>query len=155
MIRSFFAAHSTGIVVTTTQTDRKNFVELDLGHPCFSFPEIADFDEDFRIVVDMTLIETETATVPDSKKKPVPRRGHRAANIEKLIHELEQHLLTARDHVWETGNLLPRPSMQELGRMAGLGKHDVTRCMKDSDAAKLRYLWKVANDIKMVQDWKG
>jgi hypothetical protein len=103
----------------------------------------------------MTSIETEVEPIVIGRKKPTPRRGNRAVNIEKLSQELFQHLIAARDHVWITGDLLPRPSLQDLGKMAGLEKHDVTRCMKDRDAIKLRYLWKVADDIKLVQDWKG
>jgi len=85
---------------------------------------------------------------------PVPRHGNRTANIERLTRELYQHLSAARDCVWETGELLPRPSLQKLGEMAGLAKHVVTRCMQDPDADKLRYCWNLANDIKGVQEWK-
>ncbi len=154
-VKGFFAAYPTAVLLAAMTPTKQSLADLLPNHLCFSLEAITALDDSFQVHVDMTSIETEIVPVPDVKKKPAPRRGHRAANIEKLIHELEQHILTARDHVWETGNLLPRPSMQELGKLAGIEKHDVTRCMKDDDAVKLRYLWKVANDIKMVQDWKG
>ncbi len=154
-VKSFFMQYPTAVLIVPTDKLRKYIVALLPDNLCFSVESLGVMDESFQIHIDMTDIETEIRPLPDVKRKTVPRRGNRAANIEKLVHELEMHILTARDHVWETGNLLPRPTMQDLGKLAGLEKHDVTRCMQDDDAVKLRYLWKVANHIKLVQEWKG
>jgi hypothetical protein len=155
VIRTFFAQYPTAVLVTPTDSLQRQLKEMLPEHLCFSIETIGTMNEACRLSVDMTLIEAELEPIVEAKKKKMPRRGNRTANIEKLAHELSQHLIASRDHVWETGDILPRPSLQDLGKMAGLEKHDVTRCMKDKDAKKLQYLWKIANDIKEVQKWKG
>ena len=155
LIKTYFTPHPTAVLIVPMD-GVKNAVAEDLpNNLCFSVESFATFDEDYNLLADLAQIETEVKPIVESKKKPMARRGNRAANIERLTHELEQHILAARDHVCEFGDLLPRPTLQQLGKLAGLEKHDVTRCMKDPDAQKLRYLWKVAEDIKRVRDWNG
>jgi len=153
-VKSFFILHPTAILIVPTNAAKEGVREILPENLCFSEESFVSLDEEFRLNAAMSLIETELEPAIKPRKKPVARRGNRAANIEKLAHELELHLITARDHLWEIGDLLPRPSLQVLGKMAGLEKHDVTRCMKDPDAEKLRYLWKIANSVEMIRNWK-
>ena len=147
-----FQSLPTALILVLSKDDARVLREF-ISNSSIILEEIATFDDQFRIQFDRTSLDA--ALEPDGKTpmKPHARRGNRTANIEKLIAELKQHLISARDYAWETGNLLPRPQRQELGRRVGLKKHDVTRCMHDPDAEILRYLWKLANDMTMVRDW--
>lgn len=154
-VKGFLMPYPTAVLLAATDWTRQKLGNMLPNNLCFSLEAMTTLDESCRLHVDMAEMEKEIAPVVNVKKKSSPRRGNRAANIERLTHELSQHLIAARDHAWTTGNLLPRPSMQALGKMVGIDKYDVTRCMKDEDAVKLRYMWKVAADIKLLQDWKG
>jgi hypothetical protein len=89
-----------------------------------------------------------------------PRRGTRAANIEKLEKELEKHLLAARDHAHSLRDrgsepvLLPRPSQKELARRTGLSETDVSRCLNDKRATVLKILWDTADSLEAVMSYK-
>ena len=154
VIKGYFTPYPTAILLAATISIQRKLGEILPENLCFSMEAILEMDDSGHLTADLTSIEAEVVPAVKVQKKPVPRRGNRSANIAKLVHELEQHLIAARDHVWEVGNMLPRPSLQHLGKLAGLEKHDVTRCMKDTDAVKLRYLWKVADDIKLIRDWQ-
>ncbi len=130
-------------------------LEITLSNRCLVLAEVSSLDSDYRIVFDTPRIETFIEPEAREKPKSVVRRGNRSVNIEKLVHELRQHLLAARDHYWETGNLLPKPKMEDLGRMVGIEKYAVSRCIRDPDADKLRFLWQHADDIDFIRDWKG
>ena len=66
--------------------------------------------------------------------KPLPMRGTRAANIERLEQELQQHLLAARDHAYalidrgDEPRLLPCPERGDLARRLKLRLFVVSRC---------------------------
>lgn len=89
--------------------------------------------------------------------KPPPRRGTRAANIEKLEKELEKHLLAARDHAHSCRErepaLLPRPTQKDLARWTGLTQSDVSRCLNDPRAKVLKILWDTANSLEAVMKY--
>lgn len=155
VIKTFFEPYPKAVLVTPTNLLQRQLKDILPKHLCFSIEMIGTMDEACQLSIDMKLIEAELEPIVEAKKKPMPRRGNRTANIEKLAYELSQHLFASRDHVYEVGDILPRPSLQDLGKMAGLEKHDVTRCMKDKDAKKLQYLWKISNDIDEVRRWKG
>lgn len=92
--------------------------------------------------------------------RPPPRRGTRAANIEKLEKELEKHLLAARDHAYslrDRGNeavLLLRPTQKELAHRTGLSASDVSRCLKDQRATVLKILWETAESLEAVMSYQ-
>jgi len=155
VVKSFFVPHPTAVLIVPTNAAKEIVREILPNNLCFSAESVASFDEEYRLSVAMPLIEAELKPIVESRKKPAARRGNRAVNIEKLVNELKQHIIAARDHAWEVGELLPRPFLQDLGKLAGLEKHDVSRCMRDADAGMLRLLWKVAGDIKLVREWKG
>ena len=154
-LRGFFAPYTTAVLLAATSVVQEDLAELLPGHLVFNMEAITTLDDSCRLSVDMGPILAEVEPPAELKKKTPSRRGNRAANIEKLVNEVKQHLLSARDHVHATGELLPRPSLQDLGKLAGLEKYEVSRCMKDKDAQILRLLWGVANDIKQVRNWKG
>lgn len=106
-----------------------------------------DCELDWHAIEDHIL---ESMDVEPEPTKPKPRRSSRATNIERLIDELTQHLRSAADHARETGDLLPRPTQQELGQRTGMSKSDVSRCINDSSADKLRLLWRTADDLEAV-----
>jgi hypothetical protein len=86
----------------------------------------------------------------------VPKRGRRAAKIEKLTQEMNEHLRAARDHAFftrETSDvpeLLPRPTQKELSARTGLSESDVSRCLKDKKAKELQICWHAALDVDQV-----
>ena len=154
-VKGFFTPFPTAVLLAATNYTQKVLGDLLPNHLCFSLEAITTLDDTCRLTVDMTEIDALTAPTADKPKRQRAKRGNRAANIEKLVQELRQHIIAARDHAWEVGDLLPRPSLQDLGKLAGLEKYEVSRCMRDADADILRLLWKVAGDIKLVREWKG
>jgi hypothetical protein len=93
--------------------------------------------------------------------KPLPMRGTRAANIERLERELQQHLLAARDHAYaliDAGHapeLLPRPEQNELARRLGVPAPAVYRCLTDPRAKLLKILWDAAQSLESVMQFKS
>ncbi|QDT62431.1 hypothetical protein SV7mr_49790 [Stieleria bergensis] len=114
--------------------------------------DVVEFAEDgLRIdweAVEDRLIKSSESDV--QKPKPQPRRSSRTAKIELLVNELTQHLRSAADHAHATGELLPRPTQQELARRTRMSKSDVSRCLKDSSSKQLRLLWQTAEDLHAV-----
>ncbi|WP_168566042.1 MarR family transcriptional regulator [Crateriforma spongiae] len=102
---------------------------------------------DWETVEDL-LIESCESEIP--KPKPQPRRSSRTAKIELLVRELTLHLRSAADLAHASGELLPRPTQQELARRTGISKSDVSRCIKDPSANQLRLLWQTADDPDAV-----
>ena len=154
MLTAELVKHPKAVFVTLTP-GAVTRLSITLPNRAFSLEETAVLDDEVRLNIDLEKIEAILGPEEKPKIKPPTRRGHRSVHIEKLIHELRQHLLAARDHFWETGNLLPKPTMLELGKMIGIEKYAVSRCIRDPDADKLRFLWKHADDINFVSNWKG
>ena len=92
--------------------------------------------------------------------KPLPMRGTRAANIERLELELQQHLMAARHHAYaliDAGHapeLLPRPEQKELARRLSLEPSTVCRCFSDPRAKLLNILWDTARSLESVMRFK-
>lgn len=92
------------------------------------------------------------------KHQPAPtkKRASRATGIETLKLELIEHIKAAKDHAHvalemdREPELLPRPSMADLGRRAGLPRHGVSRCFADPAAQELRLLWQMAGDLDSI-----
>lgn len=93
--------------------------------------------------------------------RPQKRRSTRAAGIESLVHELQRHLIAARDYAKDsqtrsgTPKLLPRPSQTDLAQRTSLSESAVSRCLKDDSASLLRLLWQTADDLDQVIAWSG
>lgn len=111
--------------------------------------DVVEFSDD-RLRIDWETVEDRLIESSESdvqKPKPQPRRSSRTAKIELLVQELTQHLRSAADLAHASGELLPRPTQQELARRTGISKSDVSRCMKDASANQLRLLWHTADDL--------
>ena len=101
-------------------------------------------------------------TMPSSyqSEKPIPMRGKRATDIERLERELEQHLLAARDHAYtlqQRGQepiLLPRPDQKDLAKSLGITKSAVSRCLKDPRAKVLKILWQTTDSLDDVMRYR-
>ncbi len=114
--------------------------------------DLAEFSGD-GLRIDWDAIEDRLGVAFGSetpKQKPQPRRSARVTKIELLVQELTQHLRSAADHARATGDLLPRPTQQELGRRTGMTKSDASRCFNDPAANQLRLLWQTADDLDAI-----
>jgi len=98
-------------------------------------------------------------TDPRRGRKPVRKRGERAAKIELLESEMGKHLRAAQHHAQSTQELggtpklLPRPRQKELAKRTGLTKSDFSRCLNDASAKWLRVLWEAATDLDQVMSY--
>lgn len=118
--------------------------------------------EDGKLSFDTSFIESRLAELNVPKaKSPAPKRAGRAAKIEALVAVLVDHLRAAHDHAFVTrdqtdsAELLPRPSQQELARLAGMSESDVSRCLADESARELRLYWEIALDLDQIMKWRG
>lgn len=127
---------------------------IDLSVVLSELDERLQFDRDFIVAL----------LGEDSPPKTPRRASHRearAAAIEKLTHELQRHLLAARDHAVatrrQTGSpgFLPRPTQVDLARRTKLSESAVSRALQDKSALMLRMLWDTADDLNLVMSWSG
>ncbi len=110
------------------------------------------------IVVDREMLESRIASFfgESQRKTPPKRRESRLGDIDALVKEMVEHLRAARDHAVNardlTGTpvLLPRPTQQEIGKRASVSESSVSRCLKDKNAALLRKLWAMADDLDAI-----
>ena len=142
-----------------------NFVCRALVHDyagqCITLENIANLDEQGNLILEKPSFMDyfgglqEPEEKPKQSVAPKAKRGGRAANIEKLVKEMEQHLRSARSHALATaagGNieLLSRPTQEELAKLTGMRKMEVTRCLKDPEAKYLKMLWDRALDLNSI-----
>jgi len=157
MFRNELSKMPKAILMTGTKPILED-VRFDHDHTSFSLEGVARLDEQCELVIDFEALRDIIGKEDPVKEKPatiVSKRGSRTAKMEKLVHEIEDHLRVAREHARVTAEqghieLLPRPSLGELAKRTGLGKMDVSRCLKDPDAHVLRYLWNQADDLKSI-----
>ncbi len=130
-------------------------------NPIVVLEGIVGFDSG-GLTTDIAFIESRLAELDSPRtKRPAPKRSGRAAKIEALVDVLVDHLRAARDHAFTTRDrtgtptLLPRPSQQELARLAGVSKSDVSRCLADESARELRVYWEIALDLNQIMNWRG
>ncbi len=127
--------------------------------------ESAVFLEDAELRFDGDYVESRIidAGLADAAavKKQARKRAERAADIEKLVNEIIEHLRAARDYAYATKEqmgvpqLLPRPTQKALGERVGLPDWKVSRCLKDVRARELRLYWEIALDLNQIMTWKG
>ena len=114
------------------------------------------FDRDF-----VATIFADEPTHDATDRRTQKRRSSRSAGIESLVHEMQRHLLAARDHAKDSQKrsgaprLLPRPSQADLAQRTHLSESTVSRCLKDDSAILLRLLWETSEDIDRVMAWSG
>ncbi len=146
-IRSFFASHSTGVVIVPMKEDQVAFAKLDLNNPCFPLTKIAILDEQCRLVVDMTMVDDELTPVEKNDLKTNRKRGQRTAHIELLVKEMKVFYRESRDNFYDKGDILPKLTQKELGQRVGLRQDEVSRCLNDESAVTLQLLWQHAEDL--------
>ncbi len=156
-----FARFAHPIVICGNNIACENLV-YDYAGQCFSLEKVANLDESGNLILDLPQVMDYFGSLPEleppAKQPPVtqnPRRADRAINIEKLVKEMERFIRSARAHALATaehGNieLLPRPTQEELAKLTGMSKMDVSRCLKDPQAKLLRILWEQALDLKYI-----
>ena len=138
------------IFVVPTDTIRER-LEITHSNRCISLYNVTSLDLKYRVVFDMATIEA--IIEPENRKKPKPivQRGKRSVNIEKLIAEMKEHYRRAKDHYFNSdGDILPRPTQEELASRVGIRQDSVSRCLNDPNAHLLRALWKNAEDIRAI-----
>jgi len=129
-----------------------------ISNTLVSVESIIDHDES-NLWIDVDAMHSrirESDLAPATSPKRRPKRATRTAKIERLTDELKKHLRSAADHARNADHhddgpaLLPRPTQEQLGRLAGMSKVDVTRCMNDESANELRLLWQTADDLTAI-----
>ena len=150
VVKSFFIPLPTAVLIVPTDAAKEIVREILPDNLCFSAESIASFDEEYRLSVAMSQIETELEPITESRTKTAARRGNRATNIEKLVAEMKEHYRTSRDHYYAVGDILPRPTQAELAKRIGTRQDDVSRCLNDSSAVLLQTLWNNAEDIRAI-----
>ena len=136
-------------------------LQYEISHPCAALETIARLEDDGRFMIDSDILEdilgeaAEMDVVQKTPPKAQAKRGGRAAKIEMLIKEMEQHLRAAKAYAQTTADqgdikLLPRPTQGELAKRTGLSEMDVSRCLKDPNARTFRFLWENALDLKFL-----
>ena len=118
-----------------------------------------------KLQIDQAQVEQQLASELAASKllseKPLSKRGSRAALIDSLRRELEEHLRAARDYAEEmlertgTPQLLPRPTMELLARRLGVNRSTVSRCFEDESGDQIRMLWEVAADLDRLWSAAG
>jgi hypothetical protein len=120
---------------------------------CFSVESIGTLDDSLCLNIDMTSIDTELEPAGSEPKRQHAKRGNRAANIERLIAEMNEYLRASKDHYYANQNLLPRPSQAMLAKWVGIRQDDVSRCLNAPDATHLKLLWKNAENVSFILDY--
>jgi hypothetical protein len=96
-----------------------------------------------------------------SARKKQRKRASRAAAIDAVKQALREHLRAARDHAYslrehgKKAELLPRPTQQLLADQLRLGASAVSRAINDPSDKEIKILWKIANDLEHVLQFKG
>lgn len=156
-VRDALARRPRCVVMTGTQeTSRRLRRETDLTQ-VVAMEGLAQINEAGIFMMDMHLLNDlpgfDGVKIAVKKASPQPKRGERAAKIEKLTRALESHVRSAIAHAKSTGGFgniefFPRPTQMQLAKMTGLTKMDVSRCLSDPDAKLLRMLWEKADDLR-------
>jgi hypothetical protein len=104
-------------------------------------------DEACRLSVDLTLIESELEPVSETPK----RQRRRVIKIDQLVSEMKKHYQEAKDYYYASGgDILSRPTQEELAKRIGASQTIVSRCLKDKKAIILQTLWNNAENLEAI-----
>ena len=123
-----------------------------MSNACFSLYELGTFDEDYRIVFDVEMIDAIVGTSPvEEESTSQPKRASRAAGIEFLTEIMKDHVRAVCEHADFTGRngnleFIPRPTQAELAKMAKIPQYEVSRCLNDPTAVLFKLLWEKSED---------
>jgi len=132
--------------------------------PCESVIELRTVISlcDEGIAVDVDGIERQlVGETPEVAMKKLRKRASRAATVDAIKQALREHLRAARDHAFNSRNrgsgsaLLPRPSQKQLAAQLKIHESSVSRAINDPSDKEIAILWKAANDLEQVMQFKG
>ena len=130
------------------------YLDIVLENRGIILSEVSDLTEDQRIIFDLEKIEAAIGPREIPKRTAPTRRGGRTTKIEKLVEELTEHYKASKDHYYNNGKLLPRPTQAQLAVRIGCRQNDVSRCLNDPSAHLLKMLWEGADEEKVVLDFR-
>ena len=96
----------------------------------------------------------------EAQPKKAKKRSSRAANIDAIKKLLHEHIKAARDHYYTSlqkeqgGGFLPRPTQQELADRLGVHVSSVNRAINDTSDRELPILWRAANDLEQIKQYR-
>ena len=88
------------------------------------------------------------------------KRSQRAANIESLTRVVIEFLRSARDYAFDTkekngiAQLLPRPTIGDFCKQAGIKPHDFSRCIDDESARELKVYWGMTDSLEQIVSFR-
>lgn len=88
------------------------------------------------------------------------KRSQRAANIESLTRVVIEFLRSARDYAFDTkekngvAQLLPRPTIGDFCKQAGIKPHDFSRCIDDESARELKVYWGMTDSLEQIMSFR-
>jgi hypothetical protein len=115
--------------------------------------DLFDFGEE-GLQLDRKQLQAICEDATGVKKKPSPkRRDTRLRGISMLQDYMTQHVQSAKDHLLETGQLLPRPDQKILAQACRMTESAVSRCLNDPEdhANLLRMLWTICENPKSLR----
>ena len=130
--------HPKSVLVTFLNSTGESLDAL-FSNPIVVFETITSFNEEGHFTFDRNAIEKCMESEVAKKTKSLARRGNRMSNFEKLIKELEEHVVSCYAYIQETAqrgeaDILPPPTQKQLAKMSGLSEVAVSRCLKDKNA---------------------
>jgi hypothetical protein len=138
-------------IFITPRTCYLETLDIVLPNRGIAWDSVSFLDENYTIQFDLEKIEA--IIQPEVKPKiDLPtRRGSREVKITRLVDELKEHYHLAKDHYYASdGDILPRPTQEELAKRTGICQGVVSRCLKDKSAIVLSTLWKNAENIEAI-----
>lgn len=105
-------------------------------------------------------IEDAIATDTGKRTPTKTKRSQRAANIESLTRVVIEFLRSARDYAFDTKEkngvpqLLPRPTIGDFCKQAGIKPHDFSRCLDDESARELKVYWGMTDSIEQIMSFR-
>jgi len=112
-------------------------------------------------IEDIQALIEDANTVEIGKKVPTKtKRSQRAANIESLTRVVIEFLRSARDYAFDTKEkngvtqLLPRPTIGDFCKQAGIKPHDFSRCIDDESARELKVYWGMTDSLEQIMSFR-
>ena len=105
-------------------------------------------------------IEDAIATDTGKRTPTKTKRSQRAANIESLTRVVIEFLRSARDYAFDTkekngiAQLLPRPTIGDFCKQAGIKPHDFSRCLDDESARELKVYWGMTDSLEQIMSFR-
>ena len=140
-------------IFITLRTCYLETLDIVLSNRGIAWDSVSWLDENYSIQLDMEKVEAVIQPEVKNKIDSPNRRGSREVKITRLVDELKEYYRLAKDHYYASGgDILPRPTQEELAKRTGICQGVVSRCLKDKSAIVLSTLWKNAEHIEAILD---